>query len=107
MPKFDSAGLLTAVVTDVTTGDVLMVAFMNQEAIDRTLETGKAHFYSRSRKRQWMKGESSGNVLNVEEILVDCDQDALVIKARPAGPACHTNARTCFYRKLQNGELVK
>jgi phosphoribosyl-AMP cyclohydrolase len=107
MPKFDSAGLLTAVVTDAASGEVLMVAFMNQQAIDLTLASGLAHFYSRSRGRLWQKGETSGHTLAVQEILVDCDQDALVIRAIPAGPACHTNARSCFYRRLGNGGLVQ
>jgi phosphoribosyl-AMP cyclohydrolase len=107
MPKFDEAGLLTAVVTDVASGGVLMVAFMNQEALEKTIETGKAHFFSRSRNRLWMKGETSGNVLSVEEVLVDCDQDALVIKATPAGPACHTNAPSCFYRRISGGKLER
>lgn len=106
LPKFDSAGLLTAVVTDGASRDVLMVAFMDREALDKTIETGIAHFHSRSRGRLWMKGESSGHVLNVEEIRVDCDQDALVLIVRPAGPTCHTGARSCFYRRLENGALV-
>lgn len=107
LPKFDSSGLLTAVVQDETSGEVLMVAFMNAEALAKTQETGKAHFYSRSRERLWMKGESSGNVLEVTELLVDCDQDALVLKVRPAGPACHTGAVSCFYRKLADGRLER
>jgi phosphoribosyl-AMP cyclohydrolase len=82
-----------------------MVAFMDREAIDKTRETGLAHFHSRSRERLWMKGETSGNVLRVRQILVDCDQDALVLKALPEGPACHTGARSCFYRALQGDEL--
>ena len=105
MPKFDSQGLLTAVVTDAGTNEVLMVAFMDSEALEKTLETRVAHFHSRSRGRLWMKGETSGHILEVKEILVDCDQDALVLKAKPAGPACHTGARTCFYRRLSDGSL--
>ncbi len=84
-----------------------MVAFMDKEALDKTRETGLAHFHSRSRGRLWMKGETSGHTLKVEEILVDCDQDALVIRATPAGPACHTGAVTCFYRKLDGKHLVR
>ena len=99
-PKFDSAGLLTAVVTDASSKEVLVVAFMNREALDLTRMTGKVHFWSRSRNSLWLKGETSGNVLRVEEMLVDCDQDALVIRAVPAGPTCHTGAVSCFYRKL-------
>ncbi|OYX60627.1 MAG: phosphoribosyl-AMP cyclohydrolase [Sphingomonadales bacterium 32-64-17] len=105
LPKFDSAGLLTAVVTDAHTHEVLMVAFMNEEALAKTRETGIAHFYSRSRGKLWMKGETSGHTLKVEEILVDCDQDALVVKATPAGPACHTGAVSCFYRRLDGDRL--
>ncbi|MFB0611455.1 phosphoribosyl-AMP cyclohydrolase [Aurantiacibacter poecillastricola] len=107
MPKFDANGLLTAIVQDGASGEVLMVAFMDAEALAATRESGKAHFHSRSRGRLWMKGETSGNVLEVQEILVDCDQDALVLKARPHGPACHTGARTCFYRKLEGAELMR
>ncbi len=106
MPKFDSSGLLTAVVTDADSGTVLMVAHMNAEAVELTRETGMAHFFSRSRGRLWKKGETSGNVLTVTEILVDCDQDALVVKAKPAGPACHTGAVSCFYRKLGDNGLT-
>lgn len=105
-PKFDSQGLLTAVVCDANTHQVLMVAFMNAEALQATRDTGIAHFWSRSRQSLWKKGETSGNVLNVTEILVDCDQDALVIRAIPAGPACHTGARSCFYRRLGADGLV-
>lgn len=101
-PRFDAAGLLSAVVQDADSGEVLMVAFMDREALDATRRTGLAHFHSRSRGRLWKKGESSGHVLRVDTILVDCDQDALVIKARPAGPACHTGARSCFYRALED-----
>ncbi|MBC2664729.1 phosphoribosyl-AMP cyclohydrolase [Novosphingobium flavum] len=107
MPKFDDKGLLSAVVTDSESGEVLMVAFMDQAALDATRRTGKAHFHSRSRGKLWMKGESSGHVLEVTEILVDCDQDALVLKARPAGPTCHTGARSCFYRLLNGDELER
>lgn len=103
-PKFDQAGLLTAVVTDRASGEVLVVAHMNAEALAATLETGKVHFWSRSRQSLWMKGETSGHVLIVEQILVDCDQDALVIRAAPAGPTCHTGARSCFYRQLDADE---
>jgi phosphoribosyl-AMP cyclohydrolase len=104
-PKFDSAELLTAVVQHAETGEVLMVAFMDREALDKTRETGLAHFHSRSRGRLWMKGETSGHVLRVQEVLVDCDQDALLLKALPEGPACHTGARSCFYRALKGDAL--
>ncbi|QUL38749.1 phosphoribosyl-AMP cyclohydrolase [Erythrobacter sp. JK5] len=102
-PRFDSLGLLTAVVVDAATREVLVVAFMNADALARTRSTGMVHFWSRSRGTLWKKGESSGNVLTVEEILVDCDQDALVIHASPAGPTCHTGERSCFYRRLEPG----
>lgn len=107
LPKFDSAGLLSAVVQDSASGEVLMVAFMDREALDATRATGLGHFHSRSRGRLWKKGENSGNVLHVESILVDCDQDALVLKVRPAGPACHTGERSCFYRALDGDELTR
>jgi phosphoribosyl-AMP cyclohydrolase len=97
--------LLSAVVQHAETGEILMFAFMDREALDKTCETGLAHFHSRSRGRLWMKGESSGHVLRVQQILVDCDQDALVVKALPEGPACHTGARSCFYRALEGEEL--
>lgn len=92
---------------DVATGEVLMLAYMDREAIERTQESGFAHFHSRSRSRLWMKGESSGNVLRVRSIMVDCDQDALLLQVEPAGPACHTGARTCFYRRLDGDELSR
>ena len=100
-PRFDSQGLLTAVVVDAAGGDVLVVAHMNAESLQLTRETGKVHFWSRSRQRLWMKGETSGHVLEVVEVLVDCDQDALVVRANPAGPTCHTGVRSCFYRRLE------
>lgn len=100
LPKFDANGLLTSVAIDAASHDVLMVAFMDAEALAKTRETGLAHFHSRSRGRLWMKGETSGHVLKVRDILVDCDQDALVLKVRPAGPACHTGEFSCFYRDL-------
>ena len=107
MPKFDSAGLLTAIAQDSDSGEILMVAFMDREALEATRETGFAHFHSRSRGRLWKKGESSGHVLAVEAMLVDCDQDALVLKVRPAGPACHTGQRTCFFRAVEDEGLVR
>jgi phosphoribosyl-AMP cyclohydrolase len=105
-PKFDASGLLTAVVTDSVSKDVLMVAFMDAEALAKTRETGLAHFHSRSRGRLWLKGETSGHFLRVQEIRVDCDQDALVVVARPEGPACHTGAVSCFYRRLKGDSLA-
>jgi len=103
-PKFNDNGLLSAVVLDSESKQVLVVAFMNEEAITKTLESGRVTFWSRSRQKLWMKGETSGHVLKVEEILVDCDQDALVIYAKPAGPTCHTGRTSCFYRRLVSGD---
>jgi phosphoribosyl-AMP cyclohydrolase len=100
-PKFDRDGLIVCVVSDAASGDVLMLAHMNDEALARTIESGEAWFYSRSRKVLWRKGESSGHGLRVVELRVDCDQDALWIRAELQGPgACHTGRRSCFYRAL-------
>jgi phosphoribosyl-AMP cyclohydrolase len=106
LPRFDAQGLLTAIAVDSRTREVLMVAFMDEEALARTRETGLAHFHSRSRGRLWLKGETSGHFLRVEEIRVDCDQDALVMLVKPEGPACHTGATSCFYRKLEGDRLT-
>lgn len=100
MPKFDANGLLTAVAVDHRSGALLMLAHMDAEALAKSRETGFAHFHSRSRGRLWMKGESSGHVLKIVEIRVDCDQDALELRVEPAGPACHTLAPSCFYRRI-------
>jgi len=103
-PKFDANGLITCVATDVRSGDVLMVAHMNAQALRRTIATGDAWYYSRSRKKLWRKGESSGHGQRVIEMLVDCDQDAVWIKVEQAGPgACHTGRRSCFYRAVTLG----
>ena len=107
MPKFDSEGLLAAIVQHAESGEVLMVGFMDAEALAKTRETGLAHFHSRSRGKLWMKGETSGHVLRVRQILVDCDQDALLLKALPEGPACHTGARSCFYRAVEGDGLER
>lgn len=104
-PKFDANGLLTAVAIDAGTRDVLMVAFMDAEALAQTRDTGFAHFHSRSRGTLWKKGETSGHTLTVQRIRVDCDQDALVLECVAAGPACHTGAGTCFFRELQGNAL--
>lgn len=106
-PRWDEKGLITGVVTDAATGELLMVAHLNADALRLTLETGEAHFWSRSRGRLWKKGETSGHVLHVVEVRIDCDQDALWLKVTPAGPACHTGARSCFYRRLDDGRLVR
>jgi len=104
-PKFDSDGLITVVVTEVKSGDVLMVAHMNEEALRRTVASGEAWYYSRSRKTLWKKGETSGHIQRVLELRVDCDQDALWLKVEQHGPgACHTGRRSCFYRTLPLGK---
>lgn len=104
-PQYGADGLVTAVVTDATSGDVLMVAHMNQEALRKTIESGEAWYYSRSRKKLWKKGESSGHVQRVVELRVDCDQDALWIKVEQTGEgACHTGRRSCFYRAVPLGK---
>jgi phosphoribosyl-AMP cyclohydrolase len=104
-PKFDADGLIPAILTDAVGGGVLMFAWMNEEALALTLETRIGHFWSRSRGRLWKKGEDSGNVLRVAEILTDCDQDVLWLKAQVEGDgvACHTGARSCFYRSVPLG----
>ena len=104
-PAYDAAGLVTAVVTD-RAGALLMVAHMNAEALAATQATGEATFWSRSRQRLWKKGETSGNVLRVLEMRIDCDQDALWLIADPAGPACHTGAASCFYRRIDGDRLI-
>ena len=104
-PKFDADGLIPAILTDAAKGGVLMFAWMNEEALALTLETRIGHFWSRSRGRLWKKGEDSGNILRVAEILTDCDQDVLWLKAQVEGDgvACHTGARSCFYRSVPLG----
>jgi len=99
-PRYDRDGLITAVASDVATGELLMLAHMNAEALAATRATGLAHFWSRSRGKLWRKGEESGNELRVIEMRVDCDQDAVWLRVTPAGPACHTGARSCFYRRI-------
>jgi len=99
-PKWDAQGLITAIATDAASGEVLMVAHMNADALAATLATGEAHYWSRSRQELWHKGATSGSTQRVVELRVDCDQDAILLKVEPAGPACHTGERTCFYRKL-------
>ena len=97
---YDSKGLIPAVVQDADSGEVLMVAWTNAESLDLTRQSGEVHFWSRSRKTLWKKGETSGNILYLREIRVDCDADTLLIKVNTAGPACHTGSRSCFYRTL-------
>ncbi len=98
---FNKKGLIPAIVQDTADGQVLMMAWMNQAALERTLTTGEAHFWSRSRRQLWHKGETSGNTLRVEKIWADCDRDTLLLQVTPAGPACHTGERTCFYQILE------
>ena len=106
--KFDSKGLIPCVVQDYKDGDVLMVAYMNREAVKRTLKTRKATFWSRSRGKFWVKGESSGNIQKVKEICYDCDGDCLLVKVEQiGGAACHTGRRSCFFRKVSPGGGVK
>lgn len=100
-PKFDAAGLVTCVATDAATGDVLMVAHMNDEALRKTIATGEGWYFSRSRNALWRKGESSGQTQRVVEIRMDCDQDAVWIKVEQIGAACHTGRRSCFYRAVK------
>lgn len=99
--KFDSTGLIPAIAQDAASGEVLMVAWMNAEAVRLTLETGEAHFWSRSRQEMWRKGATSGNVLSVREVWVDCDGDTLLLRVDAAGPACHTGERSCFFQRLE------
>jgi len=96
--RWDARGLVPVIVQDATTGEVLTLAYMNAEALERTVESGETWFWSRSRQRLWHKGETSGNIQRVVELAVDCDGDALLVRVQPAGPACHTGAVSCFYR---------
>ena len=104
-PKFDSNALITAIAQDAKTGQILMVAYMNKEALDLTIQTGYATYFSRSRQKLWKKGEESGHLQKVEQILVDCDQDCLVLKVTVDSGQCHTGYQSCFYRAVENGKL--
>jgi phosphoribosyl-AMP cyclohydrolase len=108
-PRFDASGLIAAVAVDADTGEVLMLAWMNAEALALTIQTQAAHYYSRSRQALWKKGETSGQVQTVVEIRIDCDQDAVLLKVRPGGDggACHVGFRSCFYRLVEDGRLVE
>jgi phosphoribosyl-AMP cyclohydrolase len=108
-PRFDASGLIAAVAIDADRGEVLMLAWMNAQALALTIETGEAHYYSRSRQALWKKGETSGQVQTVVEIRIDCDQDAVLLKVRPQGDggACHVGFRSCFYRVVEDGRLVE
>jgi phosphoribosyl-AMP cyclohydrolase len=103
-PRFDASGLVTCVATDAVTGDVLMVAHMNEEALRKTIASGEAWYFSRSRKSLWRKGETSGQVQRVVEMRLDCDQDAVWIRVEQTGAACHTGRHSCFYRQVTAGE---
>ncbi|WP_298257998.1 phosphoribosyl-AMP cyclohydrolase [Bradyrhizobium sp.] len=104
LPKFDANGLVTCVAADAATSEVLMVAHMNEEALRRTIASGEAWYYSRSRGALWRKGETSGHIQRVVEMRVDCDQDAILIRVEQTGAACHTGRRSCFYRKVEAAE---
>jgi len=104
--KYDPQGLIPAVIQDAQTGEVLMVAWMDAQALRMTRESRKAHFWSRTRKQLWLKGATSGNILYVDRILVDCDSDALLLRVTPAGPACHTGSPSCFFQELPGEEDV-
>jgi len=108
-PRFDEAGLIAAIAVHAETGEVLMLAWMNAEALRLTLETGEAHYFSRSRGKLWRKGETSGQLQQVVELRVDCDQDAVLLKVAPQGDggACHVGFRSCFYRVVEDGGLVE
>ena len=103
-PKFDASGLVTCVTTDAANGEVLMVAHMNEEALNKTVASGEAWYFSRSRNALWRKGETSGQTQRVLEMRLDCDQDAVWIRVEQSGAACHTGRRSCFYRKVEAGE---
>lgn len=104
--NFNAHGLIPAIARDAASGRVLMMAWMNREAFERTLATGFAHYYSRSRKKLWKKGETSGHVQKIVDMYLDCDGDTLLLNIEQTGPACHTNRESCFYRRRQNGEWV-
>ncbi len=104
--KLDAQGLLAAVIQDAATGQVLMVGYMNPESLKLTLKEGRAWFWSRSRQKLWLKGETSGNFLKVIEVRIDCDADAVLVRCTPAGPTCHTGETSCFYRIISSdGEI--
>ncbi len=102
--QFNDAGLIPAIAQDATSGEVLMMAWMNDEAVERTLETGRVTYWSRSRQSFWVKGESSGHIQELVDLRVDCDRDCLLVLVRQTGPACHTNRRSCFYTAVRDGQ---
>jgi phosphoribosyl-AMP cyclohydrolase len=101
--KFDSSGLIPAIIQDAATGQVLMMAWMNRESLEKTIQSGKTHFFSRSRNKLWLKGETSGHLQHVKSISIDCDQDVLLIKVEQIGAACHEGYYSCFFREYENG----
>ena len=104
--KFDNRGLVPAIIQDYKNGEILMLAYMNRESLQKTLSSGKTHFWSRSRQKLWLKGESSGHIQEVKEMFVDCDMDAVVFKVDQKVAACHTGYRSCFYRKLEGEDFI-
>ncbi|MEO9971080.1 MAG: phosphoribosyl-AMP cyclohydrolase [Hyphomonadaceae bacterium] len=106
-PRFNAAGLITVITQDANSGEVLMLAWMNQQALSKTIKTGKATYWSRSRKKLWIKGATSGNTQQVVEMRVDCDQDAILMKVNQTGGACHTDRKSCFYREITDDRLLK
>ena len=105
--KFDEKGLIPAVVQDADTGEVLMLGFMNEESLRRTMKSKEVWFYSRSRQELWHKGETSGNIIKVKDIRYNCENNSLLVTAYPTGPVCHTGNKTCFYRELTEGDIKK
>ncbi|OGO00798.1 MAG: hypothetical protein A2Y90_03835 [Chloroflexi bacterium RBG_13_52_12] len=103
--KFDEKGLIPAVVQDADTGEVLMLGFMNEESLNRTMKSKEVWFYSRSRQELWYKGETSGNIIKVKDIRYNCENNSLLVTAYPTGPVCHTGNKTCFYRELTEDDL--
>ncbi|MEL6324250.1 MAG: phosphoribosyl-AMP cyclohydrolase [Pseudomonadota bacterium] len=106
-PKFNAQGLIPAIAQDVETGEILMMAWMNQKSLERTIKTGKATYWSRSRGKLWEKGKTSGHTQTVVDMLIDCDQDTIVLKVQQVGGACHTGQRSCFYRRIDGMRLVR
>jgi len=105
--KYNDKGLIPAIAQEDSTGDVLMMAWMNAEAVQRTIESGRVTYWSRSRQKFWVKGETSGHVQSLVELRIDCDRDCLLVVVQQAGPACHTNRKSCFYTALKRGEEVE
>jgi len=106
-PAFEKSSILPAIAQDAASGEILMLGYMDQEALKRTIENRKATYFSRSRQKYWVKGETSGHVQHVEEVRVDCDQDAILLKVRQEGAACHVGYRSCFYRRVVPGTTVQ